>query len=40
MKYVTLILLVGGLSLVARAADPTMPNTENTGRWSKEKANE
>ncbi len=32
--------LVGALSLLARAEEPTKTNTENTGRWSKEKANE
>ena len=40
MKYITLILLVGGLSLVARAEDPKTPGTDNAGRWSRQKANE
>jgi len=39
-RYLALILLVGGLSLAAQAEEPAMTNTENTGRWSKEKANE
>jgi len=40
MRSFVQILLVLSLSLAAQAEEPKIPNTENTGRWSVEKANE
>ncbi len=40
MRYVALILLVGALSFVVCAKEPPATSSENTGRWSKAKANQ
>ncbi len=40
MRYFALILLMAGLPFVLQAEEPGTPKIENTGRWSKEKANE
>lgn len=40
MRCFAFILLAGWLSFAAYAAQPTMKASENSGRWTKEKANE
>lgn len=40
MKRVAVMLLVVGLSIAVQGEEPKTPNSEQTGRWSSQKANE